>query len=402
MLSIMDGVAAAAKTADVINTLRGKGSTGNDTSATERALKVSEKRMDVLASTKGSLTELMSAFTVEPLIIISENAAHVEVTDKVAELSTDIFSAFYLQAFEIINKMYGVDGATTLSLLGTDGGVKEMLKSGSSAIMKSFRTESALDVTHLDKLLGGGELTVEASYEAKHTIDDSKVSEKYNKIGDTLGSAILQRNLEVTLNMNFVNDDGKSYKHTIKMPLTVRARVIKVKLSSILTHIKPSNKNNSFGMKWIEYRAGLKSFGDLFFSNKLVKEYKEERIKDKDEFLKIMLERKSSSTAKLATHGASGFERSYNSYIITEEDRLVINQELGGDMYRERFKDNLMSALDGLSVTILDEDNERLVTLTSISRGIADTSFKSVSKGKDKGTDLTELLKALFNNRPMY
>jgi len=400
MLGILDGVTAAIKTAETINTLRGKGSTGNDKGATEKALRLSKKGMDVLSNVKGDMNELLSQFKVEPLIIVSENASHVEVADKVAELSTDIFSAYYLQSFEIINKLYGIDGATTLSLLGTDGGVKQMLKSGGSAIIDSFKTEDSLDHNHIYKLIGDGALTIESSYKDKSTVDDFKVSDKYNKMNETLGSAVLQRNLEVTLNMNFVNDEGKEYRHTFKMPLTVRARVIKVKMSSILMHIKPKNKDNTFGMKWLEYQAGLKSLGDLLFSSKLIKEYKNERLRDKDEFLKIMLERKSSSTAKLATHGAAGFERSYNSYIITEEDRIAINRELGGDIYRDRFREQIMSALDGLSINVLDEDSERLITLTRT--GMSDTGFRNISKGKDKGTDLTELLKAMFNNRPMY
>ena len=403
MLSVVDAVNGIGRTFDLIKQVSGS----EGPKGVEQALKQKEKNMDVLISTNGNMTKLLSDFIVEPLIIITENATTNEISDKVAELTTDIFSSFYIQTFEVVNKIYGVDAKTTISLLGTDNGVKKLRTSISNGIASAFGTENALGADFTKMFLEESPLlTCEDSRENKNPIIGAtanvKSSDRYDKVGDTLGSAILQRNLEVEIQAAFTNDGGSKYLHKIALPITVRARVIKVRLSTILLAINPKKPENNITMSFLDYRAGLKSLGDFLFSNKLIKEYKEQRLKGGDEFLAILNERRVSATSKLATDGAIGFEKNYNSYIITEEDRIIINKELGGDIYKERYKDLLLEALDGLSVSVLDEDHERLVVLTSNIRGMSNTSFRNLKKGKDKDGDLSELVKAIFNNRPMF
>ena len=403
MLSIVDAVNGISKTVDIVKKAT---SDNNDPAMIEQALKSQEKKMNTLMATRGSMTKLLSDFIVEPLVIITENATANEITDKVAELTTDIFASFYMQTFEVITQIYGVDAKTTISLLGTDNGVRKLRSSIGGVIAGAFKSEDALGADFTKMLLSENPLlTVENSKnpnELTNSISKIGANDKYSNLGDTLGSAILQRNIEVTMDAYFTNADGTKYTHKITLPITVRARVIKVKLSTLLLGLKPGKPENSFTMSYLDYRAGLKSLGDFLFSSKLIKEYKEQRLKGGDEFLKILNERRVSATSKLAVDGAIGFEKNYNSYIITEEDRIVINKELGGDIYTERFKELFLTALDGLSVSVLDEDYERLVVLTSDIRGMSNTSFRNLKKGKDKGGDLSELVKALFNNRPMF
>jgi len=402
MLGIIDAVQGAAGTIGFIKKIANPSSPG----LVEQGLKNREKNMDMLISTHGNMTKLLSDFIVEPLVIITENASSNEITDKVAELTTDIFASFYLQTFEIINQIYGVDAKTTISLLGTDNGVRNLKTSMGMGLRSAFTGESADTQNFMKMLLGDGSvLTVEDSNSSNKNptgFATAKSTDKFDKLGDTLGSALLQRNLEVTLDATFMNADGSKYMHKISLPVTIRARVIKVRLSSLLLALNPSKPENNITMSFLDYRAGLKSLGDFLFSSKLIKEYKEQRLKGGDEFLAILNERRVSAVSKLATAGAIGFEKNYNSYIITDEDRVVINRELGGDIYTERYKDILIRALDGLSVSVLDEDHERLVVLTSDIRGMSNTSFKNLKRGKDKGADLSELVKALFNNRPMF
>ncbi len=386
----------------------------------EKALNRKASDLGLVASTQGSMTKLLSDFIVEPLVIITENASANEITDKVAEITTDVFAGFYMQTFEVINSLYGVDAKTAISLLGTDNGMKNIRRNIGNKLVNGFLSREDASGNWSDLLLESPLLTVESSIgrmtkDTMNEIKDDRArsarntgtgdisrSDKYKSVDEALGSALLQRTFEVKMKATITNDSGVQTTHTITLPITVKARIVKVKLSSILLAIKPKKPGNSITMSFLDYRAGLKSLGDFLFSSKLIKEYKDQRLKGGDEFLSMLNNRKASSTAKLASDGAIGFEKNYNSYIITEEDRIVINKELGGDIYKPRYKDMLMDALDGLSISVLDEDHERLVVLTSNIDGMSDTSFRNLKKSKDKGSDISELVKALFNNRPMF
>ncbi len=357
-----------------------------------------KESMNGIIDTNGNINKLLNDFTVEPNIVVSENASYLEITDHVSSLALDIFAAYYMQAYEVLVNLHGISNKSTLKLLSTDNGVhslgRKIGKSLSSALTRessvSARDEETGDVHAITLSLNlEDELTTEASL---------GINDKFKSISER-SDAILQRNLEIKIN---TTTNGKEVKK-ISIPITVRASVYKVSLSSLLIRLEDKKTINR-ELRFLEYKAGMKSKGDLLLSNDLIKSYMQKRIRDKKEFHDMLARRRNSSMAKVLSTGARGFEQSYNSYIITDEDRIKIESEISKKLYDKHVKNEILETLQGLSIFVIDSDEEVVTVLNSATSGNSIGRFKDIkkSKGKNETSELTELFKAMVSGRSLF
>jgi hypothetical protein len=75
-----------------------------------------------MLSFDGSVGRLLNDYVVEPTIMITPDAEKSGVAPKVMNLCSDMYVAYYMQAYEILTEILGVDMTTAIRVLGTDNG----------------------------------------------------------------------------------------------------------------------------------------------------------------------------------------------------------------------------------------------------------------------------------------
>lgn len=347
-----------------------------------------------LMMTNGSITKLVSNYIVEPIIYVSNNAKDVEVIDKVLEVNTDIFSSFYIQAFEILKNHFDMDTTMVVKALGTDNvnGVGMLIGGMKLALDRQEYSDDYISV-----LLSGESL----SFEDVKSSDKNKRDGIYegNSAGtdakDQATSLLMQRNLEIRTT---VSKDGN--KHEFIIPITIKAHIVFLSIDNILLSLNPRGNDKTFTYRWTDFKAGLVSVRNLIFCDDLIAEYKKNKFDDKADILTTINNRVAASAAKTVLTGMQGTEGNYNMYIVTAADKSRIDKQIGGNIYDEKYKQDLISAARAMTFTVVDADYERVVIITADIRGRSEITFKTLSKRKDSGNDLTEVLKALLVNKP--
>lgn len=388
----MTGILTALSTATNIISAVNNTSFGSKKEVADAILKTIDSKSNTLINTNGSITKLLSYFIVEPIIIASNNAKSTEVIEKLAEINTDMFASFYTQAFEILRSIYGQDVETIVNVLSTDsGGIGRIIM---NVAKKTVSTEDNTD--YLADLFDTNTITL-----AIESVDSHqpffKVNAKDSK--DQPLSGILQRNIEITVTSDTIVE-GVKKPHTIIIPITIKTTVLFVGTDSILNMLAPNSTTKTFSYRLDEYRSGAISLADLIFAGDIIKEYKENKLKDKEQLLSIISSRTISANSKLATKDMVGFEKSYNMLIITTDDKVHIDKQMNGDIEEEKYKQKLLEQANGMTCSIISPDYERVTILTRDIRGKIDLSFKTINKRKDSGLDITEIMKAMMNGRP--
>lgn len=338
-----------------------------------------------LITSNGSITKLLANYIIEPVIIATHTARDVDqgLFDKLAQLNTDIFTSFYMQAFKIINEQLGMDVNTSILLLSSNT---------SPYTLTMGREENT---SYLDMVLGPNKL-LKVSTEAKNKEVDIHLSDRMDDIDQQPLYSTLERQVEIKLTV------GKD-KRTIVIPITVKAHLIITSINSILNMLNPSKHDKSFSYRLDEYRAGAISLSELIFCTDLIKQYKQNKIKDKDHLLEIINSRVMSSNTKLGLTGvAKGYEQNYNMLIVSSADKVKLDAHIVGDITNERFKQMLLEQAHALTISIVDDDYERVSIYTRDIRGSSNIGFNALKKRKDKDSNgLEELMKAMFMNKPM-
>jgi len=370
----------------------------------------------VLLKTNGSITKLLSNFIVSPIAVVDNTLRNEEIIDKVIELNTNIFSGYFAQAFDILIKVYGLDHKTALNLLSTD--------------KVSLGLE---ELDYVGQLLDDGSEILNISIEDKKTYkrqrkDRKKDYEKQRK--DKLDDYEKQRddnrkdkNNEVVTgylnkhNANFVDDDKVSniienrldievvlstngIKHIIVIPMIVKTSVLYVSPKHIVEAVESKGDDKRFGARLDEYRAGAISLGDLVLGNDLIKEYKNGQIKDNNQLLEVINKRTLNANAKAVTDLGVGFEKYFNLLIISNYTKSMIESAVKGSINKAKYKEKVLESTASLLCTVVDTDYERVIIYTKDIDGVSDITFKSLSKGKGKSDDLSDILKSLLNNTP--
>lgn len=361
--------------------------------------------MKGLYNINGSMINLLGEFIVEPLVVISEDALqNGSVTEKMTTILLDTFTGYYLQSFNVLSNVYGMDAKAIVNVLATDNGfnnLKNTAYKNGTALAKDLiagkdilSKESGMS-NSLSELL---ELTSESGIGmlSPGKVNASIMATKDGSNG-VLGSAVLTRHIEVKLK---TSDDGKN-NFEICIPVTIKARVLKVTTQNILEVSNPNRKNGNL-TTWLDYKAGLASFWDFAFQNKAVESYKQKRIKG-NEFLEIVNSRKLSATSKLITDNKMGFELNYNLILITENDRAKIERDCSLNIFKEREKDIFLNSIYALTVAVMDETYEQVTVLTPNIRGLSTISYKEVKGLNNKSNnDMTDFVKALMTNKSIF
>ena len=432
-----------------------------DTDNMEQFIKRCQQE-NIFLSYNGSIAKLVSKFIVEPVIICSDKLKTHELTDKINKLHTDIFASFYAQAFQILTSTHNMNANVALELLSTDtgsfisattsrvlnvlaqeghvGGFHADLISDGKYLNISFGLEAdnnkkgnpafdavsaaagALDLNQIKqdaenkkkKNTNGNSgnvannTTGDKDKDGKEKKEKEKPTSVKGRVGviretsiksvkddDNLAMSTIFKTFEITITQTTV--DGNKLP-TLVIPITIKTYVIYTKVEQILNMVEPRDIKKSFLYRLDEYKSGAIKFRDLIFAGDLIKSYKKNKLKDKDNLLQLMSNRNMTSANKAIKVGKEGFEKFYNMIILTADEVPLFKRPVGGDIEKPNYKEKFLNMVRGLSFTIVDLDYERISVHIKDLTGKSDISFNGLKRKKDGDFQLTDFLKTMMNN----
>lgn len=359
-----------------------------------------------IISTDGSITKFLSSFIVEPVVILTKDVKKTEIADKLVILNTDIFSSFYMQAFYVLTNMYRLDATMAVKVLGTDNsGVFSKstaigaLKAANALNKSGFLKISTSERDYLGELASESNRYLSFSCEGDDDKNKDPVKYRNNKVGELESENLYyihHRDIKLTISTKDQHGNTKD----IIIPITIKTHIIATTIDQILNMLKPNDRTKSFSYRLDEWRAGAISLKELIFCGDLIKSYKQNKLKDKDGLLNIIKQREESANAKALDTRMVGFEKYYNMLLVTADEKVLLNKHIGGDILNERYKQDLMNQAHALTLSVVDEDYERVYILTKDIRGRSDVTFKSIAKKSNKESESAEIVKALMSNKP--
>ena len=360
----------------------------------------------------GSITKLLKTLIVEPTIIVSEEAKTSRAFDQAVNTSLNIFSSFYLQAFQILTQLNGKSGVEAIDILSTNNyKTNDLLKISASKLGGSalgyaanaagytLTTESFKTPTTLNQL----DFTAPTMVLDQESIDAYKVNLEADtarekdaqqlKSGLVLDGACIKV-LEITIT--------RENNEHIKIPITVAATIKTVPQKELIKVVEDSNAKNSFLARWYEYRSGGITLGDFLFCGDLIKEYKKNKLDKASQLLGELSEQKGSSLARQALTGTKGAEVSYNTVILSELDAEYISKAFRQNITSYNGKQAYLSVMNAHNLTILDEDNERCKIYISDLQNSIDVGYNKLMKMGDGSKDngfMLEMMKYFMANK---
>lgn len=341
----------------------------------------------------GRMTSVIADYTIEPLILCTRGAINSEAGEAAAHLATNIFTSYYVQTFQILTNVYGIEPNTVVMLLSskiTKGGLKETIVS------------HANDQTSLDALISNNRLTLFKDVIASEAIKGTDPVYAANTVdskdngSDLYGT--LTRNVSVQVDLKNGN--------IISLPINVFGRLVSIDANSLISICSPRGEDKSFWNRLDEYRSGAITLTDFLFGTDLIKEYKKGRLENTNtDNMDRMNSRARSATAKFALTGLSkGFEANYNFYVMTHDDLQIVNKYMRNDIVtKDKVKEDFLDQARAMGVIILDDDYQKATVLIKDIYGSSTMSYKALNKqsklGKDSSDNFSEILKALTANR---
>lgn len=370
------------------------GRNSNPLTQDEITAELKKQNIKAVFKMNGNMISLMEELIVEPLLVISEDAMDSKEYDKVSNILLDTFTGHYIQSFNMLQDLYGLDSKTILTILGTDNGLNN-LKTATANKLKSVLTAESGFSNSYDELMG---LTLEAAIDNNSGKVEAKLVEDKKGI---LGNAMLTRNIVVTMKDFTSSNAGSNATNTglkISLPITIKARVVKVSAENIAMVSEP-NKNFSSLTTWLDVKSGLSTLSDYLFQTSAVKKYKENRLKG-NEFLELITKRKLSAYSKLSGTNMVGFELNYTLLVMTTNDKTKLEKLLNLNIFKEAQKDDFLKSTQALACAVLDESSEMCTFLTPIKRGISTVTYREIKNiGGKKDNEFGDLLQSIFKSK---
>ena len=377
-----------------------------------KILKENKDTLNIMMA-KGSMVKFLKDYVIEPTAIISNDLKDEEILERLLTLESDIFASFYMQIFDIINKVNGLDGSITIGLLSTNNGNFTKGIKGTLSLL-SYEPDYIKDLSieeYKDSLLPS--LSLEESIHARITNTKSnKEPEKKEKptIKEKDRHASKSKNDDITsgipsaivrkfnLEMRVAIEGSEPY--FIEVPIIIKLNTVFVKPSSIV-NVLSSKENTGFFDRLDEYRSGAISLVDLLTAGDLIQKYKKDALNNQNDALyKLLINKKDAINEAVVKKGSIPFERYYNMLLVTEEDAILIEKAIRGKLSKDKYKEKVLDTMMCLMLTIVDRDYERVNIYIKDIAGVSDLSFKALKKKKDSSDDVGEIYKALLTGRP--
>lgn len=345
-----------------------------------------------LVKYNNNIISLVNDNIINPVIVVSKSATRSEHYNDAVGLFIDMFVSYYLQAFQTLVDVYNLDKKAVINVLNkrTNGvNFKSMSMEG---LLKEPPKDYIKDLISMEYL-------------------DSKTSKNRdmyieNRYGDQVKDILLKElDVEIPISKNGTR---------IKFRMLVRPRIVETTANEIAMYIAPSTRDKSFSERFMEWRSGGISFTDFVFATDLVKEYKKNKLQsntdlkailktpgvsldiDADEVGSLLHGEGFTRTSKI---NANHFAAKYNMFLFSIEDKPVLDKLVRGDIFKTKYKQDLLDMASGIMSGVLDDEYQKLIVGVSELYEVSKIDYKQLVRRKGgNNTDFVEMMKYLMSN----
>ena len=311
----------------------------------------------------GSITKMLKTLVIEPTILVTPGAKVSPAYDNIVKVGLDMFSSFYLQAFDMLTKVSGVSTLTAISILSTN------------TVSGNLTAES------LDKPLVLNQL----DFNNSNTFFNLEAND-----GNELAGGLF-RKLKVSIKLN--------NNSTIEVPINIIANVKMVKPEEIINVMMDKDAKNTFTSRWMEYKSGGISLSDLIFCTDLIKDYKSRKISKNSDLFNRLEDRNNDKYLRRIVTGIAGTEYSYGIVVTSEDELRSIESITKLNVSKFGDKEKLLSTLQSHNLSVLDDDTERARILISDLQGEMNIGYKKINNYKDSDNGMMDFMKYFIANK---
>lgn len=368
-----------------------------------------------LILTEGSITRLLAKFIIEPKIVVSRNLMNHEQVEKAIELNVDLFAALYSRAFTVLANVNNLDISSTLELLSSSsmlqGHGRNLGLESYDALKLALESDSGILPLTDESVVSMEKINTAVGKGTKITSRTSGINNKSVDLDKGSLGKMIMRDMVITLKVDGVKKSGVIKKangdmetkvsdvsSTIEIPLLLKASIIYSGFDNISRMLTVSEDDKRFWNRIDDTRAGIVSKFDLIFAGDMIADYKKKRLKDNDDLIRDMEIRNRTANVKAATSGAIGFNKYYQMILVSGEDKVRIENQLRGKLSKERTKDNFLEQSKSLTLTVLDDDYERMLLFIKDIKSHNNVSYKSLARRGSKDNEVLEILKFVMSS----
>lgn len=341
-----------------------------------------------------SLAEVSKLTRVEPLTILSKDLLNLEYMPDVQSTLLNIFSAYYLQAVNIMTKVHDIEVIRLLDRLNPDRDATGFLLSEGM----TKRGEEKVSLLSLESY----KHSLPMSGVGKVGLEDEK-----NPLNDVSNLAV-GKMLNVKIGFNIgPEESGKGDKHNdqdVNLQIAVRLAATVVPDATILHLLSFKTEDNSFIERFHAWRSGRIGFiKDLIFTQDLIDEWKRASIGDNTDTVQEIIRRVNNSKSYgLLTQNPSLVSAS-NLFVISEQTAREVEMKLGGKLSNVKIRQKAFDNTYAMIIAVVDREYERVTFYTRGTVAATDVSIKEIkaaNKGS-KGPDIGDMLRAMNIGSPL-
>lgn len=338
-----------------------------------------EQEPDILRG--GKITKVLSKFIITPNVIVDNNLKYMDQKDfaNLVKTEMNLFTGILTQAIRVMVEIYAVNPTIVIDKFNNSTLIDDI-----SRIKDLVSGKESFDYIG-DLLLN--ENTVPGIEAGSNLINNSYINKDVSGFVNAY---------ELQVSMLTKNGD----KALLTIPIVVFPNIMYNKTETLLNNMVSSDSGKTFFDVFNDYRAGLKSFSDLIFATSLVKEYRNKKMSNDNDFAAYLNKVDKISTFKDLLHNRNSFSKNFNIYIFDSSFTPTINKLVKGNILKDKYKNMLTNMLMAFSVTLVDVEQEEVTILIDEIPGFSVLNYKMLAKEKD--SDIAKVVKELMKNKQPF
>ena len=355
-------------------------------------------------SGSNSLSQFSKLTQVEPIAVVSRDLLALDYMPDVMQSVLSIFSAYYIQAVNLLSAVNSVKVIKTLDALNPDRDAMGWLLTQGNVVKQA--QESLFEEAYKYKL---------PSFSRISTEDDSKGSKNKDTTVDfkNKDNATIQKQAAITEAANLAVGKvisvsfGKDTKEGKSFTVDVRVRLAPAILGAEAVEkiIAFKTDDTSFMERFHAWRSGRIEFiQDLVFCQDLIDAHKKALMQDEQGVYSEIIRRANNSKKYGLLSKNVSLATASNIFVISEEVAHTVERKFGGRLDKKHVLDMAFENTYGMMIVVVDREWERVNFYT---RGIAASSDFSIKEikaaNKGKGIDIQDVFKMLAaGNAPSF
>lgn len=381
----------------IIKTLSGAKDTLTNPSASD-ATSLGAYARNQVKQRNASLASVSSLSLLDPIGIYSSDLRNYENMEVVLNLALQIITGYVLRSIPFLASSSSREVVKVLSQLHPSKLGWEKLKHNVELNPEDYRF---------------GLPTTEAIFKRK--TDDDKQAGGIFRRRSTPSSSNADRRSNLTGKASGLRESNDySVGKSIELEIPVeKGNDIKIQMDCILTAryaeydiikqiAKGGAPDKSWLEKWIRFRAGSTSMGDLLTQGDEVSEHISSRLNDRSRLHDELRRRKNNATVATTFDGKVRYGIGSSIVIISLSVAEKLVRELRFDLADYRQRQKVMAAFSAVCLIVIDKEDEFLIIYyrdVRLPTEVSVASVVSLGKKKNDASAITDALRSLSTNR---